>query len=354
VDGFVDALVTGDIGAGIRILDQLEERGRDSRAFLDQVVDALRTELLESLGDGVMPARPVADLSAAARRLASIDPDRNGVGWLRLQIELALFGSASAGPAGPGRASTVGDTTVARPAAPASTAPRAESNARSSPPERKPETSRGDAESPTRPTQSPSPPGAPDAGPPPESAEGAPAPAPEPGAPIHAGPPDAADARRAEAEAPRPPSDSASSDPSSSGASPGALSTATPPGALSTATPPSGALEELLATWPAIVAKVSQHPPTKPLIVACRPVAVEGNVVTLGFPEEQAFLKDVAERKKSVIEQGIGESLGRAVSVRCVVANVELTSSAGADDAFLMAEARRIFADDLVDVGEIT
>jgi hypothetical protein len=117
---------------------------------------------------------------------------------------------------------------------------------------------------------------------------------------------------------------------------------------------PSDALDALLAAWPAIVARVSQHPPTKPLIVACRPVAVDGNVVTLGFPEEQAFLKDVAERKKTVIEQGIGESLGRAVAVRCVVANVELASPAAAGDAYLMAEAKRIFADDLVDVGEIT
>jgi hypothetical protein len=100
---------------------------------------------------------------------------------------------------------------------------------------------------------------------------------------------------------------------------------------------------------------VSQHPPTKPLIVACRPVAVEGNIVTLGFPEEQAFLKDVAERKRPQIEQGISESLGRAVSVHCVVANVELTATPpGTDDAFLMAEAKRIFADDLVDVGEVT
>jgi len=125
-----------------------------------------------------------------------------------------------------------------------------------------------------------------------------------------------------------------------------------PPSATEVA--PSSALEELLAAWPAIVARISQHPPTKPLIVACRPVAVDGNVVTLGFPEEQAFLKDVAERKKSIIEQGIGESLGRAVAVRCVVANVELAAPDAAGDASLMAEARRIFADDLVDVGEIT
>ncbi len=102
VGGFVDALVGGDVAAGMRILDDLEERGRDSRAFLDQVVDALRAELLESLGDGVTPARSVAALSAAARRLAAIDPDRNGVGGLRLQLELALFGSTSGASPQPG------------------------------------------------------------------------------------------------------------------------------------------------------------------------------------------------------------------------------------------------------------
>ncbi len=98
VAGFDDALLGGDVAAGMRILHQLEERGRDSRAFLDQVVDALRAELLESLGDGATPARPVSALSGAARRLAAIDPDRNCVGALRLQLQLALFGGAAPPP----------------------------------------------------------------------------------------------------------------------------------------------------------------------------------------------------------------------------------------------------------------
>jgi DNA polymerase-3 subunit gamma/tau len=296
VGGFVDALVTGDVAAGMRILDQLEERGRDSRAFLDQVVDALRAELLESLGDGVTPARPVSALSAAARRLAAIDPDRNGVGGLRLQLELALFGAA-APVAVPVMTSAV---PVARPT-PVVSAPPAPKPATKAPaPE--PET----VEPPDRVATAPG---------------EVPAPIPEPE------PPDVAPPERVPEPAPE---------------------------AAAPAAEPSEALAELLAAWPAIVARVSQHPPTKPLIVACRPVAVDGNVVTLGFPEEQAFLKDVAERKKTAIEEGIGESLGRAVAVRCVVANVELASVAAAGDADLMAEAKRIFADDLVDVGEIT
>jgi DNA polymerase-3 subunit gamma/tau len=312
VEGFVDALVTGNVAAGMRILDQLEERGRDSRAFLDQVVDALRAEMLESLGDGVTPVRPVAALSAAARRLAAIDPDRNGVGGLRLQLELALFGAAAPpAVAPPTAAAAPNGVPIARPtpvvSAPPSTpakaspaAPAQADGTEDRPAPRKRAAKAPDAEAPEAQAEPVA-----QAGPPPER-EPAPTAEPEPAAVAAA------------------------------------------------ASEPSDALEELLAAWPAIVARVSQHPPTKPLIVACRPVAVEGAVVTLGFPEEQAFLKDVAERKKNVIEDGIGESLGRAVSVRCVVANVELASPAAAGEAYLMAEAKRIFADDLVDVGEIT
>jgi DNA polymerase III subunit gamma/tau len=298
VAGFVDALVGGDVAAGMRILDDLEERGRDSRAFLDQVVDALRAELLESLGDGITPSRPVAALSAAARRLAAIDPDRNGVGGLRLQLELALFGSTSGATPQPAAVPVARPTPVVS-APPTSPAPVAEAARRTAKAATEPKPSQG-TDAPTV-AEEPSPEPVPEAEP------------------------------RTEAEL---------------------VAEAAPPNATEAA--PSGALEELLAAWPAIVARVSQHPPTKPLIVACRPVAVEGNVVTLGFPEEQAFLKDVAERKKTIIEQGIGESLGRAVAVRCVVANVELAAPDAAGDGNLMAEARRIFADDLVDVGEIT
>jgi hypothetical protein len=110
------------------------------------------------------------------------------------------------------------------------------------------------------------------------------------------------------------------------------------------------ALAEILAAWPAIVEHLSAHPPTKPLIVRCRPVAVDGAIVTLGFPEEQAFLKDQAERRRPGIEAGIAAVIGHPVTVRCVVANVELATAS--DD--LVAEARRIFADELADVGEVS
>ena len=46
--------------------------------------------------------------------------------------------------------------------------------------------------------------------------------------------------------------------------------------------------------------------------------------------------------------------LGRPVTVHCVVANVEVAAAGPADAAYVLAEARRIFADDIVDVGEVS
>ncbi|MEX1173729.1 MAG: hypothetical protein WEG56_14100, partial [Chloroflexota bacterium] len=113
-------------------------------------------------------------------------------------------------------------------------------------------------------------------------------------------------------------------------------------------------LDRIVAAWPDIVVVLSRQPAIKQLILTCRPVALDGTVVTLGYPEEQAFLRDVAERKKAGIETGIAEVIGQSVGVRCVVANIEVAPVPVApDEDFVMAEARRIFGDDLVDVGEV-
>jgi hypothetical protein len=57
--------------------------------------------------------------------------------------------------------------------------------------------------------------------------------------------------------------------------------------------------------------------------------------------------------RRPAIEAGIGSILGRPVTVRCIVANIEVAAGP-ADAAYVLAEARRIFADDIVDVGEVT
>ncbi|MBA2720991.1 MAG: hypothetical protein H0U52_17375 [Chloroflexi bacterium] len=117
----------------------------------------------------------------------------------------------------------------------------------------------------------------------------------------------------------------------------------------------SDGIDQLRAAWPEIVAVLSQSPPVKPLIAACRPVSVEGPLVTLGFPEDQGFLKDALERRRPILEEGIGRVLGRAVNVHCVATNLEHVPAVPTGEAAdLISEARRIFADDLVDVGEVS
>jgi hypothetical protein len=79
-------------------------------------------------------------------------------------------------------------------------------------------------------------------------------------------------------------------------------------------------------------------------------------MVTLGFPEEKAFLRDVAERRRPLLEDRIGDYLGHPVGVRCVATNLDLLPPLPADEAaaHILAEAQRIFAEDLADVPEVT
>jgi hypothetical protein len=99
---------------------------------------------------------------------------------------------------------------------------------------------------------------------------------------------------------------------------------------------------------------ISKSPPTRPLIVACRPVSVDGNVVTLGFPEAQSFFKDVADRRRPILEDGVSRVLGMPVSVRCVAANVEVAPlPEDPDSSRLLTEFKRIYGDDAVDVGNV-
>ncbi len=271
VERFVRALVDGDALAGIDTLDTLDERGRDLRAFLDQVVDALRRAIVAGLGPAPGRAavpladRPSAALAAAARRIVDLDPARLGQGGLRFALELALL-EAPGTPAPPAVAVAPPAVAVAPPAG-------------SSP---------GTRPAPRRRSVAP---------------DASPAPAP----------------------ATAPP---ASSEPLT--------------------------LDAVRAAWPGIVREISHDPPTKPLIEACAPVGLDDGYLSLGFPESRAFLRERAEKKRAVIEDGLRTVLGRHVSVRCIATNVVPEPLPPGDEAErLLSEARRIFADDLPDVPEV-
>ena len=319
IDGFVTAMADGDVGAGVRILDELEDRGRDLRAFLEQLVELVRAGLVGpgsafgpdtlATGSGAPNPRSVAVTVAIARRLGDIDPNRAGIGGLRLQLELALFPNpreAHASEPGPRPPQTVG------PGRPTVDTARPEA-----PPANRPDPPRDAA------SRSPAPPTAPMPDPPAK-----PQPATVDVKPIATTPP--ATGARADA--------------------PAALS-ATPVRGDGTSD-----LDQLRRSWPEVVKRLSAHPPTKPLIAVCLPMSVENNVVTLGFPEDQGFLRDVAERRRAILEESIGSVLGKPVGVRCVATNLDNIPAlpADAEAAFVLAEARRIFEADEPDAAEVS
>jgi DNA polymerase III subunit gamma/tau len=358
VVGFVDALVATDPRAGMRLLDALEERGRDLRGFLDQVIETLRAGIIGAAppaglaGSGPM-THAMTDLAAAARRLASIDPSRAGVGGLRLQLELALFPDPALAPRREVRATQAGPLATASPAPAPQQAPDSRS-ATTSPAPRPvpaPERAKNAASAPpvepaesTEPAQGEEParsaPGAP-------RAAARPAPVPTGTAPATTAPATAAPATAPPATAPAATAPATTPPP----AAPAAASPATSTGSTAAAAD----LDVLRERWPEIVARISAHPPTKPLIVVCRPISVEDGIVTLGFPEDKAFLRQVAERRKAVLEDNISAVLGRPVGVRCVATNIDVVPELPSDQdaAWILAEAQRIFGDDAADAAEV-
>jgi len=307
ISGFVNALVASDALTGIRLLDALEERGRDLRGFLDQVIEALRAGIVGAAAT----QHPVAALAAAARRLASIDPSRAGVGGLRLQLELALFPDSATA------SSAAAHAVAVQPAVPQQMTAQ-------------PAAAQPAAAQPAAPPAPATP------------AREAPAPAPAPAKlskPKVSKPAEAPAIAAADAPPPPPPEAPAPTAAASNVATPA----------------PTGDLAVLRDRWPEIVARISAHPPTKPLIVVCRPISVEDGVVTLGFPEDKSFLRAVAERRRGVLEENISAVLGRSVAVRCVATNIDVVPDLPTDEeaAWVLAEARRIFGEEGADPAEV-
>ncbi|HEY8134582.1 MAG TPA: DNA polymerase III subunit gamma/tau [Candidatus Limnocylindrales bacterium] len=301
VDRFIDDLASGNALDGIRLLDDLEADGRDLVAFADQVVARLREQLVSALGNNRLGADRAQRLTRAARRLAGLDVNRGAAGGYRLQLELALLEGGNG--ATTDRPITAVQQPTTRPAAQPASAQPAPTHAK---PRQEPRAVKVEAEA--KPV--------------------------EPVAPL-------VNSVAPSVESPAPPPESLSP----------------PVGSAAPATAAIGdALAELLTAWPRVVERVSRNPADRPLISACRPVEVSGATIVLGFPESQAFMRDIATRKQRKLEEGIGEVLGRAVAVRCVATNIELipqelTVAGGSDD--LVAQARKIFADDLADVAEV-
>jgi DNA polymerase-3 subunit gamma/tau len=315
VDGFIAALVEGDVLAGIAILDELEAEGRDVVAFSEQLVGRLREILVERMSAKTADERAAArPLAQAARRLTGIDASRSGLGGYRWQLELCLLSAAeeadTRGSARPGaKAQSVAATRA--PAAPKPAAP---------------------------PPVTPAP-----------TASTPPAPTP------------AVDALRPAADAATPDriAPSADTNKATEVAPPIQAPEPTPaaelaPAADATAVSADGdEITVIRDAWPEIVAAISANPANRPLVTTCRPVEFRDGFLILGFPEDQAFMRDIAERKRLILEDGITSVVGRQVAVRCVVTNLELVAPVESGEGDLVAQAQRIFDGELARVEDV-
>jgi hypothetical protein len=104
-----------------------------------------------------------------------------------------------------------------------------------------------------------------------------------------------------------------------------------------------------------VVSTVSRNPAVRPLVAACRPLRLDGDVVVLGFPEDKRFLREKAEQRLAALEAGVAAVLGEGYRVRCVAANIEALAAPAAESIGRenLEQAKRVFGDDLVDIGEV-
>ena len=117
----------------------------------------------------------------------------------------------------------------------------------------------------------------------------------------------------------------------------------------------------LRARWPAVIERAA--PAIKPLLAACRPVAVNGARITLAFPEERGFMREKVANRSAAIEQLLGLVLGGQWAIECIVSNVELepltvaqaltADPADPDGRALLEGVLRITGGELVDVPEV-
>jgi len=294
VDAFIAALVEGDVLRGVGLLDDLEAEGRDLVAFSEQIVTRLREVLVARLSEDSPAGRATAQpLAAVARRLTGVDASRSGLGGYRWQLELCLLRAADAAgaplPVG-SPAGTSKGSTASTSASPAVSVDAAATAQRATSPAEPGKTS------PARRAADPSAPG------------------------------------RALTAAPRrpPTHDSRLED-----------------------SPRGDAMSAIRAAWPRIVAAIGSNPANRPLVTTCRPVEMRDGFLILGFPEDQAFMRDIAERKRLVLEEGIAAVVGQHVAVRCVVTNLELVEPVDSGEGDLVAQARRIFDGELAGVEDI-
>ena len=90
------------------------------------------------------------------------------------------------------------------------------------------------------------------------------------------------------------------------------------------ASAPSGplAVADIRARWAEVVDRA--NPVIKPLLKECRPIALDGARLTLGFPEGRDFMRTLISQRAGAIERVLAETFGGSFAIECVATNLEL------------------------------
>ena len=82
------------------------------------------------------------------------------------------------------------------------------------------------------------------------------------------------------------------------------------------------AVADIRARWAEVVDRA--NPVIKPLLKECRPIALDGARLTLGFPEGRDFMRTLISQRAGHIERVLTETLGGSFAIECVATNLEL------------------------------
>ena len=82
------------------------------------------------------------------------------------------------------------------------------------------------------------------------------------------------------------------------------------------------AVADIRARWAEVVDRA--NPVIKPLLKECRPIALDGARLTLGFPEGRDFMRTLISQRAGAIERVLAETFGGSFAIECVATNLEL------------------------------
>jgi hypothetical protein len=108
-----------------------------------------------------------------------------------------------------------------------------------------------------------------------------------------------------------------------------------PLGAAEPTAAPAHDIERLQALWPAVAEALREREAfvVAALLGEARPIALDGDRLTVRFPEDAVFKKRQAEANRGIVEEAIGALTGRPVTVV-----YELSGGAAQDEASVLSD----------------